>query len=299
MSKIGWKGVFPVIVTPFNKDGALMENDLRAMVRFVIEDGVHGIIAGASTGEYYAMSSKERCDVFRIVAEEVKTVKPELTLIAHTTSLIPDECVSLSNEARKMGYDGVMIMPPTYATPSKKQIIDNYRYLGSNIDLPIMLYNAPKWTCTNLDPSWLEELIKIDNIKAIKESYRNIEQMLEIIRLFHNDLAIFVGLETMIVPTMALGGDGVVAMFVQAMGHTVVELYELCVQGRYDEARSLQWAVAKMYECYKHGTHYATIKEACNQLGRPAGYPRKPLTLPDEHEKAEIAKVLRELGLKQ
>ena len=298
MSKIGWKGVMPVVVTPFDQEGNLVEKDLRTMVRLLIDDGVHGIIAAASTGEYYAMSDEERCRVFRIVAEEARSIKPELTLVAHTTSLIPDNCIQMSGEARKLGYDGVMIMPPTYATPSRKQIIDNYRYLGANIDLPIMLYNAPKWTCTNLEPSWLEELVKIENVKAIKESSRNIEQLLETIRIFHDDLAIFVGLETMIVPTMALGGDGVVAMFVQAMGRAVVTLYELCVQGRYDEARKLQWAVSRMYGCYKHGTHYATIKEACNQVGRPACYPRRPLTLPSEEEKVEIGKILKELGLK-
>lgn len=298
MSKIGWKGVMPVVVTPFNKEGDIQENDLRTLVKLNIKDGVHGIVAAASTGEYYVMDHEERRRVFEIVAETVKAEKPELTKIANITALNPKEAIRFGKEVAQLGYDGVLLLPPTYATPSKEQIINNYKYIAANIDLPIMLYNAPKWTGTNLDMSYMEQLMKIENVKALKESSRNIEQILEIIRNFHDELATFVGLETMILPTMVLGGDGVIAMWVQVMGAKVVELYNLCEQGRYAEARALQWDVSNLYRCYAHGTHYATIKEAMNQIGRPAGYPRLPLTLPNEQQAAEIGKILKELGLK-
>lgn len=298
MSKIGWKGVLPVVVTPFDKEGVIQENDLRTMVKILADDGVHGCIAAASTGEYYVMSHQERERVFEIVAEASKSVNPKLTLIANITALNPKEAIQFGKEAAKMGYDGVLILPPTYATPSKQQVIDNYKYIAANVDLPIMLYNAPKWTGINLDMSYMDALMKIENVKALKESSRNVEQMEEIIRNYHNELATFVGLETLIVPAMALGGDGVVAMFVQVMGKKLVDLYNLCVEGRYEEARQLQWDVSNLYRCYQYGTHYATIKEAINQVGRPAGYPRLPLTLPDEAGKLGISKILEELKLK-
>lgn len=297
MKKIGWKGVMPVVVTPFDIEGNILEESLRKMVKLLIDDGVHGIVAAASTGEYYVMNDEERIKVFKIVAETVKSIKPELTLIANTTAINPRDVINMSAEARKIGYDGVMVLPPSYATPSRKQIIDNFKYIGANVDLPIMIYNAPKWTGINLDPSYLEDLIEIENVVALKESSRLIEQVGEIIRVFNDRLAIFVGLETMIIPHMALGGDGVIAMYIQVMGHKVVELYDLCVQGRYQEARAIQWDILNIYRCYQHGSHYATIKEACNQVGRPAGYPRRPIQLPTVEQAAEITKILEELHL--
>lgn len=297
MSKIGWKGVLPVVVTPFNREGDIQENDLRTLVKLYNKDGVHGVIAAASTGEYYVMNHEERKRVFEIVAETAKEENPNLIKIANITALNPKEAIQFGKEAAQFGYDGVLLLPPTYATPSKQQIIDNYKYIAANIDLPIMLYNAPKWTGTNLDMSYMEELMKIENVKALKDSCKDIVQVLEVIRNFHDELATFTGFDTMIVPHMAVGGDGVVSMWVQVMGRRIVDLYNLCAEGKFVEAKKLQWDVSNLYRAYAQGTHYATIKEAMNQIGRPAGYPRLPLTLPNEKQAAEIKKVLQELNI--
>jgi len=295
--KVDWKGVYPVIVTPFDKDGIIQENDLQKLTEILIGDGIHGIVVAASTGEYYVLSNEERMRVFEIVAETARSIKPELTLIANTTAINTYDVIAMSKKATNLGYDGVMVLPPYYATPSNQMVLEHYQIIGSNIDLPIMLYNAPKWTGINFDVLFLEKLLKIENISAVKESSRNMEQMLEILRLYHDQMKVFVGLETLTVPSMVLGADGVVGMAIQAMGHRIVEMYDLCVAGRWEEARKIQYDVSLIYRYSSIGTHYAALKEMINQVGRPAGYPRRPLTLPNDEQKAEITKLLKTVGL--
>lgn len=297
--KINWKGVFPVVVTPFDEQGNIVEKDLREMVRVLIqEDRVQGMVSAASTGEYYVMTPQERLRVFEIVAETARSYAgTDFTLLANITGIYTQDVIAMGGEARRMGYDGALLLPPYYATPSRAQILRHYQQVGAHVDLPIMLYNAPKWTGVDFDTSYLSELIRIDTIRAVKESSRNIEQLTEILRLFGDRLAVFVGLESLILPAMVLGADGVVAMAVQAKGSPVMELYNKCVEGKWEEARKLQYDVSKLYRYGTFGTHYAALKEVINQTGRPAGYPRSPLTLPEEAQKAEIARMLASLGM--
>lgn len=295
--KVDWKGVYPVIVTPFDKDGAIQEDSLRQLTKILVGDGIHGLVVAASSGEYYVMTHEERLRVFQIVLETVRDAAPELTLMANTTAIYTEEAVDLSKKAGRMGYDGVMLLPPYYATPSNQMVLEHYERIAGSIDLPIMLYNAPKWTGVDLDVAFLEKLVRIDNICAVKESSRNVEQLLEILRLYHDDLRVFIGLETLIVPAMVLGADGVVAMAAQALGRRIVDLYDHCVAGRWEEARKLQYDVSLVYRYSSIGTHYAALKELINQAGRPAGYPRRPLKLPDDTQKAEIRKLLQAVGV--
>lgn len=299
MSKIHWKGVYPVVVTPFDQEGNIQEESLREMVRaLIVEDQVHGMVAAASTGEYYVMTPEERLRVFEIVKETADTyAKKGFVLIANATNLYTEDVIRTGNTAARMGYDGALVLPPSYATPSHDQIVRHYQKIGAGLDMPIMLYNAPKWTGIDFNTAFLEELLKIDSIVALKESSRNVEQLLEILRLYGDRLAVFVGLETLILPAMALGADGVVAMAVQAKGSPVMDLYRACREGRWEDARALQYRVSKLYRYGTFGTHYAALKEVINQTGRPAGYPRSPLTLPDDAGKKAISRMLAELGM--
>jgi 4-hydroxy-tetrahydrodipicolinate synthase len=292
--KVRWRGSFAVIVTPFKRNGAIDEAGYRKVVDFVIRAGCHGVIAAGSTGEFFLMSDEERGRVFDIAVDQARGRVPVLGCPA---AIRTETVVALTKRAAKAGCQGVMVLPPLYIKLTEREVKEFYRRVSGEGGLPIMLYNSPRYVNNPLYAPLVRELMAIENVVAIKDSTWDIYTCGELLRQCPG-LTVFVGLEDLVLPAVAIGAHGVVSMLPQVLGRMAVRLYETAARGELDEARRLHFKMLRAYDILKVGSAYIGIKEAMNQLGLNGGYSRPPMLEYTPAQKAEVRKILKELGLR-
>ena len=291
--KVSWRGSFAVIVTPFQKNGAIDEKGYRKVVEFVIKAGCGGVIAAGSTGEFFLMSDDERGRVFDLAVDQAKGRVPVLGCPA---AIRTEEVVALTRRAAKAGCQGVMVLPPLYIKLTEREVKEFYHRVSGEGGLPIMLYNSPRYVNNALYAPLVAELMEIDNVVAIKDSTWDIYTCGELLRQCPG-LTVFVGLEDLVVPAVAIGAHGVVAMLPQVLGRTAVKLYEAAAAGRVAEARKLHFTMLRAYDILKVGSAYIGIKEAMNLLGLPGGHSRPPMLPFTKAPRAAVRSILEERKL--
>lgn len=171
-----FEGIINVITTPFDADGAIDYDVLAKHVEFVIAGGVHAIMPGGSTGEYYAQPFAERKRVLDFVANKVRGRVP---IYAGVNSMQVEEIVSLACVAAELGYQAIMLAAPPYALPSGPELVAHFRNVATRTSLPIILYNFPARTGVDMDLAFLEGIADIEAICAIKESSGSFGRMLQ------------------------------------------------------------------------------------------------------------------------
>ena len=186
-----WKGVFPAAVTPFTQEGTVDEGSLRLLIDLFISEGVQGLVAVGSTGEWFSLNDEERVHVFRIFHEQVAGRVP---VVGGTSAIGTRETVALTEVARDIGLDGCLVLPPPYAMPSRSEVVAHLHEVA-DVGLPVMLYNNPPRTGINIDSALLDDLVDHPNIVAFKDSTKDLYQMSESIYAIRDRLACFVGLE--------------------------------------------------------------------------------------------------------
>ena len=289
-----WHGSFAVIVTPFTRDGEIDEPGYRKVIDLVIEAGCHGIIAAGSTGEFFLMSHDERKRVFELAVDQTGGRIP---VLAGTSAIRTEEVIDLTAHARTLGCAGCLLLPPLYARLKEREVYEFYRRVSSEAGLPTMLYNSPFAVRAYLTPSLVEQLMKLDNVVAIKDSSQDMRQMNALVKYCGQALQVFTGHEDLLLPSLAVGAVGAVAMVPQIVGRMAVDIYERAVVGDWQGAKELHHKIVRVYDLFKIGGGYMAIKECMNALGKPGGHSRPP-TLPlTANEKAQLREILEDVGL--
>ena len=291
---VDWHGSFAVIITPFTRDGEIDENGYRGVVDLVIEAGCHGLISAGSTGEFFLMTDDERRRVFSIAVDQAAGRIP---VLAGTSATRTEDVVSLTRYAAEVGCDGAMVLPPIYIGLDERETVEFYSRVAGESGLPIMLYNSPLAVMTELPARLVERLADIDNVVAIKDSSLDMQQMSDLVRLCGDEIRVFVGTEDLLLPAVAMGAVGAVAMVPQVVGNMAVELYEAAASGDPGSARELHMKIARVYEIFNVGSGYIAIKESMNMLGKPGGYSRPPMLPFTDEQRAELREILEDVGL--
>jgi 4-hydroxy-tetrahydrodipicolinate synthase len=190
-----------------------------------------------------------------------------------------------------------MVLPPIYAEVEGREIVEFYKRVSSECGLPIMLYNSPRRVRTYLTPQLVEQLMCLDNIVAIKDSSLEMRQLNDLIRFCGSELRVFIGLEDLLLPALAVGAVGAVAMVPQVVGRTAVELYEAGVAGDMKRALELHYKIVRVYDLFKVGPGYVAIKESMNMLGLPGGYSRPPMLPFTDQQREQLRSIYQDLGL--
>ena len=290
-----WHGVYVVSVTPFTRDGAVDQAAFDSVLDTFVADGVHGIVVAGSTGEWYTLHDDERIDLF----ERAKArVGGRVKLIAGTSAIGTADAVALTRRAMDIGFDGAMVLAPPYALPNQRELLAHFAALA-DVGLPLMVYNNPGRTQVNLTAPMLEQIARAPTVVALKESSKDLYQIAQTVRALGDELAVFSGLEPYALPTLARGAVGVVSMAVNFAGHRAVQLWEHAAAGRQVEARKAEAMMDTLYDAFYAGGYgaYVVIKECMNIVGRPGGWPRRPHLRPDDAGRAELTRVLGDLGL--
>lgn len=295
--KVDWQGSYVAVITPFLESGEIDEPAFRENIEFLLAEGAHGIVVSGCTGESWALTPDERLRLFHLAVETVGGRGP---VIAGTGGVPTGSVIHLSEAAKAAGAAGVMILPPYYCMAGAREVREHYRAISDAVRHPILLYNIPRRTGFNMTPEFLDELVGIEWIVAIKESSNDFIQTEATIRVVGERIQVFTGHSAeRAVPALIMGAKGYVSsMESQIMGREAVEMFDLVRSGRLDEARRVQHrTLALDQEMRKAGTFPANLKTGMNLLGRRGGFPRRPLLPLSPADTEQVRQVLARLQI--
>lgn len=289
------RGYNVVVVTPFAKEGEIDEGAYLEIVDSMVDYGATGIVVSGCTGEFWAMSLEERKRLFKLTADHLSG---ELKVICSVMAVTTGEILELTESAKAVGADAVMCLPPHGVVPTRRELVHLYRTISETVDIPIMVYNLPARAGINITPDIVDELADIENVVAIKESSNNINQLVETIMSAGDRISIFVGYEHGVLPGIIMGAEGVSSVLPQILGRDAIDLCFYAMSGEIEKARPLQFKAYTVFNGMEGAGNFpAWFKEAMNQLGYPAGYPRLPQLPLTANEKAQVTRVLKKLDL--
>ena len=295
--KVNWRGCFPACVTPFTKSGEIDGAKFAENIEMQISEGAGGLVISGHSGESWALSPEEKVRLFK---KSVEVAKKRVPVVAGTGDICTGLVVDLSKEAKKVGCDGVMVMPPYYAGIARNAVVAHYKAISDEARIPIMVYNHPPSTGIDLNTSYLEELVKIEYIVATKESTADMIQIATMLDAVGDRMRIFTGHSARVgMSAVLLGSPGFVgSMEPQIMGREGFDLFRLADERKIDEARKVQMRTLKCsVKIGAIGSFPANLKAAMNMLGRPGGYCRKPVLELTKEETEQVRAVLDSLGL--
>ena len=275
MKKILFKGAGTAIATPFTKDNLVNFDELRKFLEFQIAEGTDAIIVCGTTGESATMTEQERKDVIKFT---VQVVNKRIPVIAGTGSNCTKSAIEMSEYAKQVGADGLLIVTPYYNKATQQGLISHYQAIASKVDLPIILYNVPSRTGVNIEPETCLELSKIPNIVGIKEASGNLSQVAKIASLCKDDLTIYSGNDDQVLPILSLGGLGVISVLSNIAPKEVHSMVWSFLQGNLKPAISSQLEMLPVIQSLFCEVNPIPVKAALNMIGFDFGIPRLPLT---------------------
>ena len=291
-------GVMPAMVTPFNKDESINEEQLRNLVNYLIDQGVTGLVPSGTTGEFVNMTFEERLKVIKIVVDETNGRVP---VIAGTGESGTRLVIDTTNKAADIGADAVLIVTPYYLKPKSKGLFDHYFTIAEKTDIPIVLYNIP--ICTGIELPWtvVEDLVDIENIVGIKDSSGDYKYFSALLEKVSDKISVMIGWDENVLGALAGGAAGCILGSANVIPKVWLEIYDHVKNNRLNEAQNLQKRVQKIARMLINSGALGA-KECLNMMGVPVGITRQPIILGDalSYELRDEFRVeLEKLGLIQ
>jgi 4-hydroxy-tetrahydrodipicolinate synthase len=273
------RGSIAAVVTPFTDAGDVDHDSLRALVRWQLASGSHGISIGGSTGEPSAQSIGERAEAIRTVASEIDDRVP---FLPGTGSAKLDETLELTAAARDAGADAVLVITPYYARPTQEALYVWYTTVAREFpDLPIVAYNVPSRTSVEIAPETVARLHRDhDNFVGVKETTKDFEHFSRVMHAAGPDLLVWSGIELLCLPILSLGGAGFISALANIAPTAVSEMYEAAVRGDDMRARELHYGVHPLVDLLFVETNPAPAKWLMKQLGLIASDHVRPPLIP-------------------
>lgn len=237
-----FKGCYTAIVTPF-KNGKVDFKSLERLLEYQLKSTVKGIVPCGSTGEGSVLNPDEYIDVIRCCVDKLKGKKQIIAGFGTNSTLKSLENLKKIND---MKLDGLLVIVPYYNKPTQKGMIEHFKALSNNTDHDIILYNIPSRTGVNMLPSTVYELSKIKNIKGIKEASSNLDQVSEIINLCGEFFSVLSGDDSLTLPLMSIGGDGVISVVSNLIPSKIEEMCEEFLKGNIKKASNIHHRYFKL-----------------------------------------------------
>jgi len=282
------------MITPFGNDDEINWKEVDRIVDKLLEDGSDSILVSGTTGEAPTLTKKEKLELFARVKERVGN---KAKVIAGTTTYCTKESVELTKEAEKIGVDGILATAPYYNKPPQDGLYLHFAKIASETSLPIIVYNIPSRTAVNVLPETLKRLANdYSNIVGVKEASGDMNQISTIRRLLPRPFLLYSGDDSMTLPLLSVGGDGVISVASHIVGKEIKEMINSYFKGDINRASELHLKLLPIFRVLFVTTNPIPLKEALNLLGYNVGKCRLPLSPIDAKSRAELIKVLKEYG---
>lgn len=269
------KGVFTALITPFLDNGTLDEEGLRANIRIQIKKGVDGVVALGTTGEAPTLSEQEKVRVVQIAKEECAD---RIHLMVGTGSNSTEHTIRQSRLAEELGADSCLVINPYYNKPNQEGIYHHYKSVAEAIQIPLILYNHPGRTGSEIKPETILRLSDILNIVGIKDATEDLSTMTEWMKLVDPDFSIFTGVDSLTLPTIAIGGHGTISVASNIVPKEMSYFVKTALTGDLNTARDLHYRLSPLFEALSLDTNPIPVKAAMDALGLASGTCRLPLT---------------------
>lgn len=286
--------LFTAIVTPFKDNKEVDFGAAAYIAEHLIENGSEGIVVCGTTGEAPVLSVEERLELYTVIQNKVGK-KAEIW--AGTGSNNTEFSVELSKKAEKCGVHGIMLVTPYYNKPSQQGLYEHFKTIADSVSLPVMLYNVPGRTASNLLPQTIKKLTAVENIIAVKEASGDMDQASLLYSLVQDRMAIYCGDDSLTLPMLALGAQGVVSIASHLAGREIRRMMECYCAGEVEKARAIHNRLFPLFRGLFINSNPIPLKAAMNMLGLPAGGLRLPLIYASEEEQKTIATILNKIGL--
>lgn len=295
MDSKDWRGVFAAITTPLRADYAVDHDALAQHVSWLIDSGCSGIVPNGSLGESATLSFSEKVEVLRTCCRAASGRAP---VVAGIAGLATGECVQLAREAERVGCDGIMALPAYVYFSDWRETRAHYSAVIGATPLSCMLYNNPIAYRTDVTAAQLAELAnEHENLHAMKESSGDVRRVTAVRERLGGDIAVFAGLDDMILEAIPAGASGWIAGLVNALPDESVRLFDLAVAGRWEEATALYHWFLPLLRMDTLPKFVQLIKLVQAEVGRGSPVVRPPrLALEGDELRDALAVIRRQLA---
>ena len=288
-----FEGIYPPVVTPHKSDLSIDRDGFVEVLEHLIAAGVHGVIVGGTTGEYYAQSKEERVDLIRLAKD---TLNGRLPLIVGVAAIRTEDCIEYGKAAKDNGADAIFINAPYYAVPTQLELASHALAIDRAVNLPVLLYNYPGRTGTMMQAEFFDRVGQSPNFAAIKESSGDINQLHMLARDYPH-ITLLCGMDDQALEFFAWGARGWVCAAGNCLPKEHLALYQACVvENDFLKGRRIMSALLPLMRVLEQGGKFVqSIKYGCELAGLPAGPVRKPLRGLTKEQKRELEVVIRTL----
>jgi 4-hydroxy-tetrahydrodipicolinate synthase len=288
-----FNGAISALITPF-RDGAVDEPALRELVEWQIQSGIDGLVPCGSTGESATLSHAEHEHVIKLVIEQARRRVP---VIAGTGSNSTAEAIRLTTYAREVGADGALLLSPYYNKPTQEGIYKHYKMIAANVDLPLIVYNIPGRTASNILPETFARMCDIKQVVGIKEASGSLDQCSDILKLCGDHLVLLSGDDSLTLPLMAIGARGVISVITNVMPQEMHEMAAAALSGDFEQARAMHFKLLPLMRGLFQETNPIPVKQACAYMGKCTNEMRMPLTPMSQGPSERLRSAMKELRL--
>jgi 4-hydroxy-tetrahydrodipicolinate synthase len=290
----GLRGCGTALITPFQPDGSVDEKTLASLVNWQIQEGIHFLIPCGTTGESPTLKHDEHLAVVDITT---RTAAGRVPIIAGAGGNNTAKIIDLIAELKKLGVNGILSVSPYYNKPTQEGIYRHFRALAESTDLPIIVYNVPGRTGSNILPDTLLRLAEIPNIAGIKEASGDISQIGEICTRAPGRFRVLSGDDSLTLPVIALGGHGIISVASNETPGMMAQFAAACLEGRWEEARNWNRKLYPLMKVNFIESSPIPVKAALSMMGKIQEVYRLPLVKISEGSRTKMAAVLSNLGL--
>ena len=290
-----FKGSGVAIVTPFNADESVNFDECVRIIEDQIAGNIDAIIVCGTTGESSTMDDDEHLEVIKYCIDKVAGRVP---VIAGTGSNCTRESVNLSKKAEALGADGLLCVTPYYNKATQDGLYEYYKAISDAVNIPIIMYNVPSRTGTNILPETAVRIAKeVENVVAIKEASGNISQVAKLASIADGCIDIYSGNDDQVLPLLSLGGIGVISVWANVAPQKTHDMCQAFFDGDIAKATKIQLEAMELIGALFCEVNPIPVKEAMNMKGFNAGIVRAPLTNMSEANKPRLEKALKEYGV--
>lgn len=286
--------VLTALVTPFKKDGNIDYEKTRELVEYLLSNGSDGFIVNGTTGESPTLSTSEKVEFIKFVKSVVGTRAP---IIAGTGSNSTVESISLTKKVEELRVDGILLVAPYYNKPSQRGMYKHFVSIAHETKLPIMLYNIPGRSVVNMGSELIVELSKIDNIVSLKEAGTDLEQTSEIIERTGDGFTVYSGNDSLTLPLLSVGADGVVSVASHVIGNEMKQMIESFFNGDVHTAAKIHRKILPIMTGLFTAPSPAPVKAALKYKGLDVGDVRLPLVPLTNQERETLIQLFKNIGM--
>ncbi|MCF7805594.1 MAG: 4-hydroxy-tetrahydrodipicolinate synthase [Candidatus Marinimicrobia bacterium] len=294
MSNKRFTGAGVALVTPFNEQGDIDIPSVHSLVEWHLESGTDMILPSGTTGEAATLSKDEFAELVTAVLE---VVDGRIPVIPGTGTNSTAKVIEMSQLAQSLGADGVLVVSPYYNKPTQAGLYEHYKAVAESIEIPVVMYNVPGRTSSNISAETQLRLAEIPNIVATKEASGNFKQIMHIIDNCPDDFSVLSGDDSDAFSIVALGGDGVVSVVANEMPAEMSKMIEQALSGNFAGARELHYTMLPLMEANFFETNPIPVKTVLAAMGKIQEKFRLPMVpIADENRKKLLA-VAKSMGL--